>query len=133
VREQDTAEPGHAGPEGEGLDPEREYCLARDGGDDLIVADGAEHAPERRATDALERQVDQRHCSHHQGEVEEVVVRGESRVERARDRGHAVGAAREPGFVQQEQPQHLGEPERDDGEVVLAETQRDRRQPGPGH
>ena len=55
---------------------------------------------------------------------------GEPRVERARDGGHAVGAAREPRFVQEEEPQDLAEAEGDDGEIVLPEPQRDHRQPG---
>ena len=57
---------------------------------------------------------------------------GEPPVEGARDRGHAVRAVREPGFVQEEQPQDLREPERDDGEVILSEPQGDHRQAGAG-
>jgi hypothetical protein len=59
-------------------------------------------------------------------------VPGELGVERARDRRHAVGAAREPRFVQEEQPQDLAESEGDDGKVILSEAQGDHRQPGAG-
>ena len=132
VREEDAGEPRDARAEREGLDLEPEHGLARDGGDDLVLADRPEHAAERRATQALERRVDERDHDQHEGEVKEVVVSGEARVERARNRGHAVRAAREPRFVQEEQPQDLAEAEGDDGEVILSESQRDHRQAGAG-
>ena len=132
MREEDAGQPCDAGAEREGLDLEAKHRLARDAGDDLVLADGAEDTPERRATQALERQVDEPDGGQHEHQVEEVVVPAEARMERARDPGHAVRAAGEPGLVQEEQPQDLAEAEGDDGEVVLSEAQRDRREPGPG-
>ena len=57
---------------------------------------------------------------------------GELRVKRARDRRDAVGPAREPRFVEEEEPQDFAEAERHDREVILSQAQRHHRQPGPG-
>ena len=46
--------------------------------------------------------------------------------------GDAVGAAREPRLVQEEEAQHLGAAQRDDGEVVLAEPERGQGERGTG-
>ena len=59
-----------------------------------------------------------------------MILAGEPGVERARDAGDAVGAPGEPGLVEQKEPEHFGESERDDGQVVLAQSQRHERQRG---
>ena len=132
VREQNSGEASDAGAQRKGLDLEPEHGLAGGRGDDLVLADRAEHAAERRAPHALEGRVHQQHRRQHDGEIEEVVVRAEPRVERTRDPGHAVGAAREPRFVQEAEPEDFREAERHDGEVVLAQAERHHREPGAG-
>ncbi len=42
MREENAGEPRDAGAERESLDLEPEHGLARDGGDDLVLADGTE-------------------------------------------------------------------------------------------
>jgi len=105
VREENARQPRDGGPEGEGLDLEAEHGLAGHGGHHLVLADRAEHATERRAAHVLEDGVDEGDHDQYEAEVDEVVVPCEARVERARDPGDAVGAAREPGLVQKEQAQ----------------------------
>ena len=133
VAEEDAGEAGDDGADDEGLHLEAHDRLARHGGHRLVLADGAEHAAERRAAHALEDGVDHADGEGDEAEVEEVVVGGEPRGERARDPGDAVGAAGEPRLVQKKEAYHFGAAQRDDGEIVLAEPERGEGERGPGH
>jgi hypothetical protein len=59
-----------------------------------------------------------------------MILAGEPRVERAGDRGDAVGAPGEPGLVEQKESEHFGESESYDGQIILAQSQRHERQRG---
>src|SRR5262249_29191636 len=119
VREEYPGEARHAGAERKSLHLEAEDRLAGNHGHERGPADRAQHPAERRAPQALERGVDEPDRGQHETQVEPLVVAAEPRVEGPRNRGDAVRPTREPGLVEQKQPEDLGEAQGDDGQVVL--------------
>ena len=61
-----AGEPEHRAAEGERLDLERERVLAGDRGGLLVVADRAQHAPERRMGEPVDQREGDDHQRRHQ-------------------------------------------------------------------
>ena len=90
----------------------------------LVVANGFERASERAFHDAVQNKNDGRvdDEQHANGEQRRGAAGTLEQAGHAGDAAHAVG---QPGFVDDDEPDGLGKAERDDGEIVVAQPQRD--------
>ena len=128
VRVQRPGQSQRAGANGECLDLEQRDMLARDRGHLFVVADRAQHPPERRRAQAFGQHKGHGDDRHDDGEVQQIERFGrQAPAPGPGDAGDSVGAVGQPDRVAGDDAYGLGEAQRDDGQIVAAQTHGDQR------
>src|SRR4051794_17551712 len=121
MRIERAGEPGERATECERLHLEFEHVLAGKGCDLRILADRTQRATERGRAHTLQNEKHYGEDDETEQEIDRIEIRTEDRLQRLRNAGDSIGAAREPNLILGDSAHDFGEAERDDREIVVAQ------------